>query len=509
MSVPVPRQYQASTIDEVIRLIGMGIRRILIVAPTAAGKTICFSEIIRRMRLKGRSAVVIAGARELIVQASEKLTAIDVSHGVIMAGYRPRHSDVQVCSVHTLRSRGTIPPADIVILDEVHLARSAIYEKVLENYPNAVILGWTATPIRSDGKGLGQKIKIGDEMIPFFQKMIVMATTRELMESGFIVPVDLENSFFFEKPDTSSMKIVGGDYDEKALKTWAASSTGKKIAGDVIKEYLRRGHGKRAVCFAASVDQSRELTRFFIAAGVPAEHIDGETDKDERRAMFKRITAGTTRVLCNVGVITTGVDLPPLEIVIFVRPTKSVALYLQMLGRAMRTWVDGATGYVKTSMRILDHAGNFEQEGFGFPDDPREWSLSDDLVKAKKKGDVTPLVKKCPTCLRAWRTGLDACWFCGFKPAPAAVKFDETAVAVSLAAVVAKARPERGDKVPPGPERDSMVAELRRLLALSKARQWKPKAVETMFTKSFGFWPHWDLLREAERVPSRAVEFGR
>lgn len=469
-----------------------------------SGKTVVFAEIIRRMRLKGKSALVIAGARELIFQASEKLTAIDVDHGVIMAGIRPRESDVMVGSIQSITRRGVLPKADIVIIDEADLARAAMYEAILTNYASSVILGFTASPWRSDGKGLGGHVKIGESMLPMFQTSLVMATPRELMDLGYLVPVDIENSFFFERPDTSEIKVTGGDYDDKALKTWAASSSGKKIAGDVIAEYVRRGDGKRAICFAASVDQSTELARLFVAAGVAAEHVDGTTDRTTRALIFSRVRSGATRVLCNVGVVTRGVDIPPLEIAIMVRPTKSVSLYLQMLGRPMRP----APG--KTSMRILDHAGNFEQEGFGMPDAERDYSLSADLVRAKKKGDVTPLLKKCPNCFRAWTQ--DPCWHCGYKPPVVAVKFDEKAVAVSLASVVGKppkvypaARPERGEQVPPGPDRDAMVRELRKLRGLAPSRGWDDDTVYRIFASKFGFWPRRDLVAESERVPSKAA----
>lgn len=492
MTAPILRPYQVDAIEQMRLRIQAGKRRLLLVAPTGSGKTVIAAEIIRRMRALGKSALFVAGARELIHQTSSKLNDIDVGHGVIMPGYPAKQSDVMVASIQTLNRRGQKPVADLVIIDEADLARAAMYEALLEHYSGAVILGLTATPWRGDGKGLGAGIKIGEAVVPMFEDGFVVATPKQLMAEGHLVPVDLERSFAFEPPDMSGVKITGGDYDEKQVAEWSRSSTGKKLSGNVVTEYVNRGDGERAVCFGTNVETSKQLCQLFLDAGVKAEHVDGTTPRDERAGIFSRIRSGVTRVLCNVGVVTRGVDIPPLTIAILARPTKSLSLYLQMVGRCMRP----SPG--KTGMRIFDHAGLIEKEGHGLPDDERDYSLGADVVRSKKKaGDLVVLRKRCPSCMRMPPPG-PVCAFCGV-PFPVAASqklaFDETAEARSLAESAGERVKDHG----PG-ARKVQVAMLAHLLEQAESKAWKPKAVEVKFKLRWGFWPPFDLMREARAL---------
>jgi len=492
MTAPILRPYQHAAIDETARQIKAGTRRILIVAPTGAGKTVIAAEIIRRMRAQRNSALFVAGARELIHQTSNKLLDIDIDHGVIMAGIPGRAADVQVATIQTLTNRPK-PPAHVVFIDEADLARAAMYEALLQHYAGAVVIGMTATPWRADGKGLGAAIKIGDAVVPFFESSILVATPRQLMDEGHLVPVDLENSFAFEPPDLSGVKITGGDYNEKELAEWARSDRGRKLAGNVVVEYARRGDGLPAVCFGSSVETSKQLMQMFLDSGIAAEHVDGTTPTLERGEIFARVRAGVTKVLCNVGVVTRGVDIPALTVAILARATKSLPLHLQMIGRVLRP----SPG--KTGARIFDHAGCIEKEGHGLPDDPRDYSLGADLVRARKKaGDVIALRRRCPACLRLSAPG-PVCSLChaAFPVIETAkLAFDETAVARSLA---------EGVKRNHGPgARKVQVAMLAHLLGESAAKQWKPNAVGVRFSKRWGFWPDGAIMREAYAL--RAAE---
>lgn len=476
MSAPTLRPYQVDAIEGARAEIAAGQRRILLVAPTGSGKTIIAAEIIRRMRAIRKRALFVAGARELIFQTAEKLDAIGVHHGIVMAGVKPTASDVQVASIQTL-ARRELPPADLVIFDEADLARASSYERVLSHFGDAVLLGLTATPWRADGKGLGAPVKIGDVVRPMFERSIVVAKPSDLMREGYLVPVDLSKSYVFESLDTSGVKTHGGDYDEKELGEQIRSEKGRKLSGNVVAEYVARGDGRRAVCFGVNIEHSKFLASLFRDSGVRAEHVDGTTPRAERDAIFGRIRSGATQVLCNVGVLTRGVDIPPLEIAILARATKSLSLHLQMLGRVLRP----APG--KTSARIFDHAGAIEREGHGLPDEDRDYSLTADLERGRKRADPTlPRTWTCLQCYTIARGADLACPNGHVRPTkPTTITMDATAQAVTLADVA-----QRRD----GPGRHRVeIAYLAHLCETAQARGWNPQAIGVKFKARFGRWP--------------------
>lgn len=393
---PTLRPYQIEAIERIEALIAQGCRRILGVAPCGAGKTVIAADLLHRVEERGQRALFLAAQRELIDQTSAKLDAVDVAHGIIMAGHEPRHSSVQVASVQTLVRRPTLPPADIVFIDEADLARADSYAKILEHYPQATVLGLTGTPWRSDGKGLGE----------LFREVVVVATPRELIQRKFLVDF---GGARFEPLDTSGIKTTAGDWDQKDLGDRATKSDqGRRLIGNVVSEYLARTPGKRAACFAVNIEHSKLLAEQFVAAGVAAEHIDGAMPKDQRAGIFARVRSGETRVLCNYGIVTRGVDVPALEVAILARPTKSLSLYIQMVGRVMRPSPE--TGKEKAT--IHDHAGLTAMHGF--PDEDRDYSLTAD-PKKKREGIVVVGVRRCPECFSEVESGLGSCPACGFE----------------------------------------------------------------------------------------------
>lgn len=370
MAVTELRPYQAEAITNLRRSLMQGRRRPLLVSPTGSGKTHVAVEIIRNATAKGKNVLFLAPRRELIYQASERLAAHGVLHGIIMAGEsRNIYAKCQVASMDTLYVRGVrdermmMPDADVVIVDEAHLSVAPTRKQVLASYPNAIVVGLTATPARGDGKGLGE---IYDDLVQSW-------SIRQLTEAGFLVPV---RYFAPSKPDLAGLKLnKDGDYQEKAL---ANRVDQPQLIGDIVHNWFRLARDKRTVVFCVTRAHSRHVCDEFKARGIRAEHLDGETPLETRKAILARVASGETQVLCNVFVATYGLDIPALECAVLARPTRNIALYLQTVGRVLRI-ADG-----KDEAIVIDHAGAVDEHGF--VDDHIPWSLdTTESVKERKE----------------------------------------------------------------------------------------------------------------------------
>lgn len=368
-ALPELREYQKAAVESLRLSLAKGMRRPVLVSPTGSGKTRLAIEVIRLAVSKGRRVLFLAPRRELIYQASAVLESAGVMHGVIMAGEPAhRYSPVQVASFDTLwarRNRIPLPPADLVIVDEAHLSLAATRKKLIEAYPDARVIGLTATPARGDGRGLGE----------IYDDLVLSWSVRELTDAGFLVPA---RYFVPTKPDLEGLKINrDGDYREKEL---APRMDQPQLIGDIVHNWFRLAKGRSTVVFCVTRSHSRHLQAEFVARGVKAEHLDGETELAERQAILARVASGETTVLCNVFVATYGLDIPRLECAVLARPTRNIALYLQIIGRVLRT----APG--KTEALVIDHAGAVDEHGR--VDDYVPWSLDEDSkVSERKKAD--------------------------------------------------------------------------------------------------------------------------
>ncbi len=369
------RQYQVDAIEAVRRELAAGRRCVLLCAPTGAGKTVMFSAMVAAALAKGKRVLVLVHRRELVDQAVDKLRALGIEPGVILAGVTPRPElPVQVASIQTLgavrekvRCR-PLPPADLVIPDEAHHAVSGTWKRLLAEYPKATIVGATATPWRTDKLGLAD----------IFETHVVAATVAELIANGSLCEYDVRA---YDAPDLHEVPIVGGDFHQGKL---ALACNTTVHVGEVVGEYLGYGRGRRALLFAVSVEGSRAIVAEFLAKGVRAEHVDGTTPKLERAAILRRLAAGETQVVSNVGCFTEGFDCPGIEICILDRPTMSLSLFLQMVGRGLRP----APG--KARALLVDHGGNFLRHGL--PDDDRDYSLTATPQRVAE-------LHRCPLCL--------------------------------------------------------------------------------------------------------------
>jgi superfamily II DNA or RNA helicase len=403
-------QFQQDAVAELERHIAEGRRRLLLVAPTGSGKTVIASELIRRWVAQYRRSLFLAHRREIIDQTSAKLTANGVRHGIIMSGVDPRPMEpVQVASIDTLLVRGVrstamdLPPADLLIFDEAHRARGRTREHLIGLYPEAVLLGMTATPCRGDGRGLGN----------LFDVMVEAPQVAELIVGGYLVksrvyaPVD---------PDLKGVRTEKGDY---VISQLAGRMNTDALVGDIVEHWHKHGEQRRAIAFAVDVAHSVAIRDQFLRAGVPAEHLDGETPIPEREAILGRLASGETKVVSNCMVLTEGWDCPPVGCCILARPTKQMGLFRQMIGRVLRP----AAG--KSDAVILDHSGAVFRHGL--PEDHVEWTLEVDGRAAtpaheKRKRGEAPALRECPSCKAIMIK--PPCGACGWMPEPKARNID-------------------------------------------------------------------------------------
>jgi superfamily II DNA or RNA helicase len=466
--------YQTDKVAEFECLVAQGIRRILLVAPTGSGKTVIASAIIHGV---SRRVLVIAHRREIVNQTSGKLTAFGVHHGIIQAGdehkLRPM-CPVQVASIQTLHARAIrsekmpMPPADLLIIDEAHHACAATYRAVLEKFPDAIVLGLTATPCRGDGRGLGG----------IFEVMIQCPQVPELIEHEYLVrsrlyaPVD---------PDLRGVQTRQGDYVESQL---AQRMDRDKLVGDIVTHWLKFGEGRRTVAFACSVGHSIHIRDEFVRAGIRAEHLDGDTPIEDRAASLARLGSGETQVVCNCMVLTEGFDCPDIGCLILARPTKRMGLFRQMIGRALRT----APG--KVDAIILDHSGAVFRHGL--PEDHVAWTLDPDKhAKAPehegRKASSERGLLECAQC-SALRIGGEPCPACGFMPMRPAEFMPTTTGELGL---VTRSRAQANVYSPEDRARwHGMLA------FIANERGYKPGWANVNFKEKFGAWPPYGSMPE-------------
>lgn len=407
------RPYQVEAVVGARAQLAAGKKRCLIILPTGGGKTVVAAEIIHRAEERGSRVLFLAHRRELIMQTADKLQRFGVRHGIIMGSERRALQHlVQVASVQTLAHHlDLLPHVDLIFFDEAHHAAAASYAKVLERYPQARVVGLTATPWRLDGRGLAD----------VFDAHVIVRTPKQLKDAGFLVPV---GGWEFEAIDTSRARVARGDYAASDLSEEARKP---RVVGDIVEEWLRYSEGARTVVFAVSIDVSKLLVEKFRERGVAAEHVDGEMAHSDRDQVLARLRSGATRVICNCNVLTEGFDCPELEVCVLARPTLSTALYLQMVGRVLRP----AAG--KTMARIHDHAGCLAAHGHPYAH--RDYS-----PEKSTKGEREPVqdadTRKrnlCPSC-KSVRCGYP-CDNCGFSPTPEAleIEFEQAAHAKAIA----------------------------------------------------------------------------
>jgi DNA repair protein RadD len=387
------RPYQQKMVDDIRLQYQMGKRSVLGVLSTGGGKTCIFSHIAQAAARKGNRVCILVHRAELLDQASRALTSMGVNHGRIAAGRSMDLSHaVQVASVGTLARRLHLLPPDflqLLVVDEAHHSNAGTWARTLAHFNRAHLLGVTATPVRLDGRGLGE----------WYQSMVLGPSAAWLTEHGY-----LANARVLAPPgfDATGLRKRMGDFDAKQ----AAERVGT-IMGDAVGHYRKHLAGQTAIAFCCSVAHAEAVADAFQLQGITAASIDGSMDGATRRGLLEDLGAGRVKVLTSCQLIGEGIDVPSVGGCILLRPTSSVSLHLQMIGRCLRP----SPG--KPAAVILDHVGNTLRLGHHLED--RDWTL--DGIK-KRDREAAPSVKVCPACFAAMASQARQCVECGHEFQP-------------------------------------------------------------------------------------------
>jgi len=386
------RDYQESAVQAVRDSFRAGHKKTLLVSPTGSGKTVIFSYIAAGMANNNKRILIVAHRRELLKQISGALKKVGVSHAVLSGGTPGiPMANVVVASVFTLvRRMKAMKPFDLIIGDEAHhFTPDSSWGKVVAGFPSARVLGVTATPERLDGKGMGQ----------MFDDMVMGPTVAELTAQGFLSDAVV---YAPSAPDLGSVGTRMGDYVSKHLEDAMDKPV---ITGSAVKHYGKYADGKKAIAFCVSVKHAKDVAEDFRNAGYAASHIDGGMDDTERDSVLKAFEEDRVQILTSCDLVSEGFDLPSVEVAILLRPTKSLGLFLQQCGRAIRPHPD------KERTIILDHAGNTARHGF--IDDERDWSLADGFVANRGiNGEKVASVRTCTACFAVHKP-TPTCPMCG------------------------------------------------------------------------------------------------
>lgn len=363
-----PRPYQHELIDACREDFRSGHKRVCLQSPTGSGKSLIFCWIVKSAVEKGLSVTIIAHRREILDQISATLDRTNVPRGTIAV--------ISVQKLIREMDKRTAP--DLVIVDEAHHSVSESYVRIFTCYESSRFLGVTATPERLDGRGLGER----------FSSLVKGPTVEWLISNGF-----LAQPVYYAPPrsiDLTGLRKIAGDYSKSES---AALVDRPSITGNIVDHYQRLCPGRTGVVFCINLEHAENLAAAFCGAGIPAARIDGKISDAERKKRVADLALGPSsgglQILTSCELISEGFDLPAVGAAVLARPTASLTLHLQQIGRCLRA----ATG--KTDAIILDHVGNCLRHGLA--EEPREWSLEGGSAKRRTKEAVLE-TRQCEKC---------------------------------------------------------------------------------------------------------------
>jgi len=366
-------------------------------APTAAGKTRVCAEIFLMALQRNLRCAFTVPFLSLIDQTFEAFAHVGIDKNdmsIIQADnpYCDYSRKIQICSADTLVRRKNLPEVDIVVYDEVH-RQSRLYKRWMDEYPNATFLGVSATPW---ARG----------MRDIWDRLIIVSTTRELIEQKFLCDYKY---YAPTSPDLSGVSIVAGDYHEGQL---GDAMNKPHLVADLIKTWKEKASDRPTLCFCVTREHAREVQSQFLENGVAAGYCDAYTSVKDRKALIEQLRTGELKVVTNIGTMTTGLDAPFLSCIILARPTKSEMLFLQIVGRGLRTHAS------KEHLLVLDHSDT--GLNLGLPCSIHHTDLLPGKISKEAKAAAKEAAKeksnkphKCISCNHVHDRNLMVCPSCG------------------------------------------------------------------------------------------------
>lgn len=413
------RDYQNEAVARVRDCFNQNNKSVLLVLPTGAGKTVVFTHIANSVQSRNKKAITLVHRIELLRQTSGKLSEFEVEHGIINPLYTPNFENkVQVASIQTVINRLPYMAAanwnpDLIIVDEAHHATAGSWRKTIDHFremkPDALVLGVTATPVRTDGQGLG--LAHGG----IFDSLVTGPSVKWLQDEGFLVKAKVLSPP--KQFDASKLKRKKGDYNARDLENLVNKPT---ITGDAVDHYEQTCKGMPAIVFCVSVAHTEEVAQAFRDRGYKFYAIDGSTDDDVRKRILNGLADGSVQGVCSCDLINEGTDVPAATAAVLLRFTQSLSLHLQQIGRVLRPIYapgydlskrEGRLSAIAASEKpfayVLDHVGNVGTwvdgefiVNHGLPDAEHEWSLEGEIKKRGKKGarEMLTRVQQCLSC---------------------------------------------------------------------------------------------------------------
>lgn len=425
---------QAEFVGNLRQELKNGNKSVLGVASPAFGKTVVAGYIIEQARAKSDArAWFLVHRKNLLRQTSKSFWDSGIEHGLITSGKTRSRLPIQVGTIGTVFSRREqLTPPTILFIDEAHLAKGNMFETVIQwcLASGSIVIGLTGTPVRLDGKALGD----------LFQVMVEARPTWWLIEQKRLSTYEIYSTR--QPPDLSGVKRSGGDYNKEQL---AEVMSDRVLVGDAITHWRKLANGMRTVAYCCNVKHSKITCQAFNDAGIPAVHVDADTTEAELKDACEGLASRRYLILCNCELVIEGFDLSAqvgmdvtLECCILLRPTESEARYLQMVFRALRKKPAPAI--------ILDHAGCAMRHGM--PDDEREWSLEGKQKRKKSDDEADIKVQQCKSCYAVFRPGPGECPMCGApierKEIAAIQQVEGELVKIDLEAVKRERKREQG-----------------------------------------------------------------
>lgn len=373
------REYQQFLIYKIKCEINNGKRSICCVLGCGGGKSVIQGNIAANANAKGNRVLFLVHRKELCEQIRDTFTKCEVDWNL---------TQVMMVQTATRHIRELYEP-DIIITDECHLSTAKTYTKIYDTFPNALKLGFTATPCRLNEGGLGN----------VYDALVEGVSTRWLIDNGHLADY---KHYSLPLADTSGLHTRAGEFRQEEIMELMER---KDVYGKTVETWKRIAEGKKTIVYCSSVQSSKETAQLFNENGIAAAHLDGGTGAEDRAETMRQFRAGNITVLCNCELFSVGLDVPDCECVVLLRPTQSLTLYIQQAMRCMRSDKNnpGKIGI------IIDHVGNIFRHGF--VDDNRNWTLD----AKKRKADNVVKIKECPSCYAVYSADKPRCPNCGFE----------------------------------------------------------------------------------------------